>query len=123
MVDLQTGIEYKTFLEYTYRTDFCRSPVDKDLLLIQLIDSLNYIPIWLKLGTMKYKRIQHIKPVHHIRRGVKLPKDWKRYKKVCKLRQWNLYKHGNVRPNVILKSIFDKTTKEQRRVLVNTVKE
>lgn len=121
VVDLQTGIEYKTFLEYTYRTDFCRSPVDKDLLLIQLIDSLNYIPIWLNLGTVKYKRIQPIKPVHQPRPGVKLPKDWKRYKKVCKLRQWNLYNSGNIRPNVMLQSVYDKTTKEQRDVLVNYI--
>lgn len=70
---------------------------------------------------MKYKRIQHIKPVHRPRRGVKLPKDWKRYKKVCKLRQYNLYNSGNIRPNVMLQSVFDKTTKEQREVLVNYI--
>lgn len=69
---------------------------------------------------MRYKRV-NIKPVHRPRPGVKLPKDWKRYKKVCKLRQYNLYNAGNIRPNVMLQSVFDKTTKEERDVLVNYI--
>ena len=121
VADLQTGISYKSFYEYTYKTDFCRGPVAKDLLLIQLIDSLNYVPIWLKLSTMKFKRIQPIKPVHQPRRGIKLPKDWKKYKKVCKLRDWNLYKHDKIRPNVMFLDTYNKLTKEQQKVLLNRV--
>ena len=121
VMDLQTGQEYPSFYLYCENTPFHRSREDFELLLIQLVDSINYIPIWLKLGTVKYIRV-NIKPVHRPRRGVKLPKDWKAYKKICKLRQWHLYHHGNIRPNVMLQSVYDKTTQEQRRVLVNTVK-
>ena len=118
VIDLQTGISYKSFYSYCEDTPFCRTKEDFELLVIQLIDSLHYIPIWLKLGTMRYKRV-NIKPVHRPRRGVKLPKDWKRYKKVCKLRQYNLYNSANIRPNIMFQYIYDKTTKEQRDVLVN----
>ena len=119
VMDLQTGHEYPNFYTYCENTPFHRNREDFELLLIQLIDSLNYIPIWLKLGTVKYIRV-NIKPVHQPRPGVKLPKDWKTYKKICKLRQWNLYHHGNIRPNVMFSHIFYEVTKEQRKILLRT---
>ena len=115
IIDLESGAEYNTFDEYCKGLHYFINDVEKEKRLVMLIESINYMPLWINLSKTKYIRVHKLpRPFYPLElKGKKL-----KYAPI-----WTYKTYSNVKPLIMFLDTYNKLTKEQRRVLVRTFNE
>lgn len=115
VIDLESGGEYNTFEEYCKGLKYFITDREKEKRLVMLIESINYIPLWLNLSKTKYIRVHKLpRPYYPLElKGKKL-----RYSHI-----WTYKTYSNVKPLLMFKSVFDSATPEQQKVLLNRIED
>ena len=111
IIDLESGEEYDTFRQYCDGLNYYINDREKEKRLVMLIESINYIPLWINLSKTKYIRI-------HLSGRPYYPSELKG-KKLRYAPIWTYKTYSNIKPLIIFKSVFDAATPEQQKVLLN----
>lgn len=106
---------YNNFEEYCKGLDYFITDREKEKRLVMLIESINYIPLWINLSKTKYIRVHKLPRPYYPGelKGKKL-----RYAPI-----WTYKTYSNVKPLIMFKSVFDSATPEQQKVLLNRIED
>lgn len=114
IIDLESGASantYNTFDEYCKGLKYFINDVEKEKRIVMLIESINYMPLWINLSKTKYIRVP------------KLPRPFYpgelKGKKLKYAPIWTYKTYSNVKPLIMFKSVFDAATPEQQKILLN----
>lgn len=109
IIDLESGEEYNTFDEYCKGLKYFITDKEKEKRLVMMIESINYIPLWINLSKTKYIRVPKLPRPYY-------PGELKD-KKLKYSPIWTYKTYSNVKPLLMFKSVFDSATPEQQEVL------
>lgn len=115
VIDLESGEEYNTFDEYCKGLKYFITDREKEKRLVMMIESINYIPLWINLSKTKYIRVPKLpRPFYPLElKGKKL-----RYAPI-----WTYKTYSNVKPLIMFLDTYNKLTKEQQKVLLNRIED
>lgn len=110
IIDLESAEEYNTFDEYCKGLKYYINDLEREKRLVMLIESINYMPLWINLSKTKYIRFHKLpRPYYPLElKGKKL-----KYSPI-----WTYKTYSNVKPLIMFLNTYNELTKEQRRVLV-----
>lgn len=111
IIDLESNNTYNTFDEYCKGLHYHINDLEREKRLVMLIESINYMPLWINLSKTKYIRVHKLPRPYY-------PGELKG-KKLKYSPIWTYKTYSNVKPLIMFLDTYNKLTKEQQEVLIN----